>query len=613
MKISRNWLQTFFEKPLPDAQALSDALTFHAFEIESVDTSTSLSARGDAILDVKVTPNRGHDALSHRGIAKEISAILNIPMAKDLPISGDRNSRHTLEPQTDVISVSIEDSKLCPRFTGAYIRGLKVGASPEWLRVRLEAVGQKTINNIVDATNYVMFNIGQPLHAFDLGKLGKKRESYAMTIRLAKKSEKLIGLDDKEYELTSSMLVIEDANAGKIVSIAGIKGGKPTGIDETTTDMFLEAANWDGVTIRKTSQALKLRTDASERFQQVISPELAAYGTRAAADLIVEIAGGEIVGFVDEYPKPQDKREVSVSLEQINGILGTKFTKVDVADVFKRLDLPHHCDEMSSHCMFIVKVPFDRLDIVIPEDLAEEVGRIIGYDKIPAVDLSKFPKKSEINKNFYAAEHTREDLISKGYSEVFTSVFAEKGERAVANKVGGEKPYLRTTLVDGLTEALERNSRNKDLLGLEEVKVFEIGTVWKDGKEAMMIGTADLGGAREEPLRISGVTISRYDELPISPTKRYTSFSKYPFIVRDISLWVPAGTKSGEILEIVRVEAGELLVRSELFDTFEKGEKKSLAFRLVLQSFEKTLTDEEANAVMKRIYTVVKARGWEVR
>ena len=160
MKVSHNWLQTHFDTPLPEAATLADALTFHAFEIESVE--------GD-ILDVKVTPNRGHDCLSHRGIAKEVAAILNIKMKRDPlrePIS--------LEPKSDAVKVVVENQKLCPRFTGAYITGVKVGPSPEWLRKNLEAIGQKSINNIVDITNYVLFDIGQPLHAFDGGKLSEK-------------------------------------------------------------------------------------------------------------------------------------------------------------------------------------------------------------------------------------------------------------------------------------------------------------------------------------------------------------------------------------------------------------------------------------------------------
>lgn len=596
MKISREWLQTFFDTSLPDAQQLADALTFHAFEIESVE--------GD-VLDVKVTPNRGHDGLSHRSIAKELSAILNIPLKQD-PL----RETVSLEPKTNALLVTIEDAKLCPRFTGAYIKDVRIGPSPEWLLKALEAVGQKSINNIVDITNYVMFNIGQPLHAFDVGKLKQKDNIRALNIRLGKYGETLLGLDEKKYTLTPTMLVIEDANAEEVVSIAGIKGGKPTGIDEKTTDMFLEAANWNGVTIRKTSQALKLRTDASDRFQQVISPEFAAYGTAAAAKLITEIAGGEIVGFVDEYPSPQKSWSVSVSTSKVNKVLGTTLTESDVGDAFARLGFLYKQKEET----FIVDVPFERLDITIPEDLIEEVARIVGYDKIPAAPLPAFPKKPEINSNFYAAEKAREELIARGYSEVLTSVFAEKGERAVANKVGGEKPYLRTTLVDGLREAYELNVRSRDLLGLKEIEIFEIGTVWNGGKEVIMLGTADSTGVREEPLRISGDTISRYEELPTSTTERYEPFSKYPFIVRDISMWMPEDPGGvSKVLAIFANEAGMLLRHVNLFDQFKKDGRASYAFRLVLQSFEKTLTDEEANAVMQHIYAAVKASGWEVR
>ncbi|MDO8576245.1 MAG: phenylalanine--tRNA ligase subunit beta [bacterium] len=595
MKISRTWLQTYFEKPLPDAAALADALTFHAFEIESVDGE---------VLDVKVTPNRGHDCLSYRGIAKEVSAILNLPLVPHPYGITDVG----LEPKTDALKVTIENPQLCPRFTAAYIKGIKVGPSPDWLRTALESIGQKSINNIVDATNYVMFNIGQPLHAFDAAKLAEKDGVRALDVRMAKNEEKMLGLDDKEYTVTSSMLVIADGNTGGAVSIAGIKGGKPTGIDEATTAVVLEAANWDGVTIRRTSQALKLRTDASDRFQQVISPELTVYGLRSAVELIVKLAGGEVVGFVDEYPQPQEKRTISVSLSKINAVLGTKLAQENVVDVFKRLDLSH----VQQGEEFVVTVPFDRLDLVIPEDIVEEVGRIVGYDKIPATELAAFPSKPEVNANFYAAERARAELTAKGYSEVFTSVFAEKGERMVANKVDGTHPYLRANLTDGLESALERNVRNKDLLQLYKVKLFEIGTVWRDGEEKVLIGTAEGGGGVSEKL-LEAVDASAYDDLPLSTTERYQPFSRYPFIVRDIALWTPADTESEAVLSIIRAQAGELLVRSEKFDEFKKGEKTSLAFRLVFQSFEKTLTDAEANEIMEKVYAAVKGKGWEVR
>ncbi len=613
MKISRDWLQTFFEKPLPEAQVLADALTFHAFEIESVI---------DDILDVKVTPNRGHDCLSYRGIAKELSAILNVPLKND-PLREDVS----LAPATDAVSVSI-DTPLSARYIAGYIKGVKVGPSPDWLRESLKAIGQKSINNIVDATNYVMFNIGQPLHAFDAGKLSDKggkparpddsgrSGGYAIVVRNARKGEKMLALDDKKYLLNENMLVIVDANEDTVIGIAGVKGGKPAGITEATKNIIIESANFDGVSVRRTAQALKLRTDASDRFQQVISPELAAIGMQQAADLIKTIAGGEVQGFVDVYPSPQRTWSVSVSLEKINDVLGTSLTAQDVEDVWKRFSMIYH----TADPIFTIEVPFERLDLVIAEDLIEEVARIVGYDKIPAVELSKFVGKVEINPNFYAAEKKREELMAQGYSEVITSVFADKGERVVANKVDGMRPYLRSNLTGGLKDALERNVRNKDLLGLKEVKLFEIGTTWRGGKEEIALGVIAEGGEAEEKKLDAVVPASIYEDLPISQTERYQLFSKYPFIVRDIALWVPfdsaqdkPATKPEDVLDVIRSQAGKLLIRSEKFDEFKKGGETSYAFRLVFQSFKKTLTDAEVNAIMEKINSAVAKKDWQVR
>lgn len=600
MKISRQWLQTYFDKQLPEAQELADALMFHAFEVESVE--------GD-VLDVKVTPNRGHDCLSHRGIAKELSAILKIPIKSDPLRAGA-----SLKPRCSDISLYIEDSKLCARYIAGYIRGVKVGKSPEWLKRSLESIGQKSINNIVDAANYVMFNIGQPLHAFDAGQLSRKDRKYAIKVRLAKKGEMMLALDDQEYILTDSTLTIVDGNSDAVIGIAGVKGGKPAGVTESTRDIIIESANFDGASIRKTAAALKLRTDASDRFQQVLSPELAAYGMCAAVDLIHKLAGGELVGFADEYPSTQTQWSVSVSISKVNSILGMTLSDNDIADVFTQLGLPFE----RKYSEFVISIPFERLDLTPPaggpEDLIEEVARIIGYDKIPATELPSLDSargKPEINANFYAAEKAREELMVKGYSEVYTSVFAEEGERAVANKIGGEKPYLRTTLVDNLSEAYERNVRNKDLLGLKEVKLFEIGTVWKDGKEVVMLGSADSAGVREEPLR--GIEAARYDNLPTSTAERYEPFSKYPSIVRDISLWVPRGTNSDEVGRFISNVAGTLVRRCDFFDEFKKENQVSYAFRLVFQSSETTLTDAKVNTIMEQVYSAVMEKGWEVR
>lgn len=611
MKISRDWLQKYFATPLPSAQELADALTFHAFEIESVSDVGLTKSHIDQVLDVKITPNRGHDCLSYCGIAKELSAILNIPLSSG-PLNEEFRKPFTSH-DGHRMSVMIE-SELCQRYIAGLVKGVKIGPSPSWLVERLEVMGQKSVNNVVDATNFVMFNIGQPLHAFGVEKLEMRNEKLDIRIRNARKGETLVALDEKTYTLKEDMLVIADGNADRAIGIAGVKGGKESGIDETTTDIILESANFDGASVRKTAKALGLRTDASQRFEQVISPELAALGMRSAADLILKLAGGEVVGFVDVYPKPQEPHSIEISLEKINQTLGLNLSQEEVANVFTRLGFEHEHEGPT----FVVQTPFERLDLVPPaggtEDLIEEVGRIIGYDAVPALELSPVSGAVPVNQNFAAAESVREQLTALGYSEIFTSVFQDEGERAVLNKVDSVRPFLRSSLTHGLNEAVKKNMQHKDLLGLKEIQLFEIGTVWKNGTEEMMVGiVSEKESAKEDPLSMYVKEVATYDSLPLSTTERYQTFSRYPSITRDIALWVPAETSADDVKAVIQEHATNLCARIDLFDEFKKGERVSFAFRLVFQSFEKTLTDDEVKPHMDAVYAAVKERGFEVR
>ncbi len=598
MLVSKYWLQKFFDTELPETDVLSSAIMLHAFEIDGIEQKGN-----DEVLDIKITPNRGHDALSHRGIAREVSAILKIPLTRD-PLA----ETPVLAPVTTEIQVSIENPEFCSRYIAGYIKNVSVGPSPEWLKRNLEAIGQRSINNIVDATNFVMFNTGQPLHAFDASRLMQKDGTFSIAVRQARAGEKMLALDKKEYEFTEEMSVIADSNKDESIGIAGIKGGMPAGVTEETKDIIIESANFAGVAVRRTAAALKLRTDASARFEQVLSPSLAAFGMHSVAQLIAEIAGGELVGFVDAYPKPQQETYVAVTVEKINSVLGTHLTGADVADVFSRLGLAYKEQEG----VFEVIVPLERLDIAIAEDLIEEVGRITGYDTIAEVALAPIQATPEINASFYATEKAREDLVAQGYSEVFTSVFADKGERAVLNKVDSVKPFMRATLIEGLSEALKKNIPNKDLLGLKEVKLFEIGYVWKGGREILMLGTiGEKQKAEEKPLE--DIAAEKYDALPLSSAIQFKPFSKYPYIVRDIAMWVPAGTESNLVEETIYTAAGDLAQKISLFDRFEKGEKVSLGFRIIFQSFDRTLTEIEVNEVMEKASEALRAKGFEIR
>lgn len=645
MKISYAWLQKYFDAPLPSVEKLSDAITFKAFEIDGVDPVREPSASNGAgqiidwVLDVKVLPDRTHDCLSYRGIAKEVSTILGVPLASD-PLSMSDLRNHSLETKTSTVVVDIKEPDLCPRYVAAHVRGVKVGPSPAWLVSRLASMGQRSVNNVVDATNFVMFNMGQPLHAFDAGKLTEEGGVYSIGVRKAKDGETMLALDGKEYALADSMLVITDAHKDEAVGLAGVKGGAPAGITEETTDIILESANFDGVVTRKTSRALNLRTDASVRFENVISPELAGYGAEAAVALIEKLAGGECLGYTDVYPQKPEPRQVRVSTADVNRLFGTSMSDADVEQIIRRFGWTY----TNTAGVFEIAVPFERLDMAIPEDVAADIGRIYGYEKIPSVVPEQAGEPS-INKRFYYLDRVRQWLVERGFSEVYTSVFVLNGERQVLNKVDSDRPYLRAQIWPNLQEALEMNYRNRDLLGAPDARLFEIGTVWNGGAEKTMLVLGTLGGKQtpkassfladlisefdaKMPTEIPEASIVNldfdsfvenapdplsYKELPTLGDVRYRPFSRYPFIVRDVSFFAPLGTDELEPFTMVMNAAGPLAVRGGMFDRFEKGDKVSFGFRLVFQAEDRTLTDEEANAQMEKVYDVLKGKGYKIR
>ncbi len=605
MKVSRNWLQKYFEKPLPDIDELSNALTFHAFEIEEV--------QGD-MLDVKVLPNRAADCLCHRGIARELSAILDLPLARD-PLREPLPMWDVVRPTP--LTVEIEDPKKCLRYIGAVVRGVKVRPSPEWLREALEAVGQRSINNIVDATNYVMLNIGQPLHAFDAAKLAQKDGVYRIGIRNAKESEKMTTLSNEEFSFTAGTLLITDANTNSAIGIAGVKGGNAAEVMADTTDLIIESANFDGTSVRRTAQSLKLFTEASARFQNRPSPDLAAYGMRDVLALITEVAGGEIVGVVDEYPTKREMGTVSVSTDKVNAVLGSAYTDATMQNVFNRLGLPY----VETDGIFTVTPPFERTDLSIPEDIVEEVGRIEGYEDIKATELPPLTGAPD-QARYRGIERMKDQLIEQGFTEVSTQSFAKKGDVTLANPLDKTKPALRTSLEENLQEALVQAKYHAPLVlaPSEKPKLFEVGTVFsKEGEHLELRMTERVPAWGEDADTVDNLSVAKLEDygkdyMPkqykLAP---YKAFSMYPFIVRDIALWIPTSTNVGRTTSYIRENAGELLVRLDSFDTFEKEGRVSYAFRLVFQSMERTLTDEEVNSIMGGVSEALAKVGYTVR
>lgn len=637
MKVSKNWLQDFIVEKLPETEKLVEGIIMHAFEIEGVEKFGD-----DEIFDVKVLPDRNHYALSHRGVAKEVCAIFNLTF-KDLVPKKDFE-------ELKKISIEILDEKLCRRYCAGYIEGIEMGESPSWLKDRLEAVGQKPINNIVDITNYVMYSLGQPLHAFDADKL-----VGGIKARAGESGEVLDLLDasgvedkkDRVINLGKGECVIAD-DSGPLV-LAGIKGGTKTAINLNTKNILLEAGNFDPVVTRKFSNIYNLRNESSKRFENEITPDYAPEGLQMCIDMILQIAGGELLGVRDIYPRVFEEFKVDVSKDEVEKLLGINIADSDIQSVLKRLNFEFEVKDGR----YYVNVPSDRFDIRLKADLIEEIGRIYGYEHITA-RLPEQISVSQTNKRFIVESIIREFLISSGFAEVYTYVFQPKGEVELENALASDKSFVRSQIKDQLKQALVQNLRYVDLLGLSKVKIFELGAIFTKKGEGLSLAIA-VGYAKkikgETPegeierivkeifkvLKINSgdiaieikdgvvevdlqklIELSSSDlvlpELVKREVKKYTPISVYPFSVRDIAVWTEGEGNEGEIENIIKKHAGDLLQRVTLFDVFSKDGKTSYAYRLVLQSMEKTLEESEINKIMEKITNELNGKnGWEVR
>jgi phenylalanyl-tRNA synthetase beta subunit len=787
MRFSKKWLQSYIEETLPSDQTLSDVITFNAFEVEEV-----ISEGGDSIFDIKVLPNRAHDTLGHRGMARDISALLNLTFIdKAEYYEGERWQRGE-----DVVAplIKIADTKACTRFVSARIDGVTVGESPEWLKGALQAIGQRSISNIVDITNYVQFSINKPMHAYDANLVS----GGTLEARFAKEGETLRTLDDKELTLSGKTLVIADSE--KPLGLAGIKGGKFSGVSTSTTSLILESANFNSSLIRKTANFYNIKTDASKRFENGIDDSLVEEGLRMTIALIQKVCPeAKVSELVVEGNKKSWDYVVSVSEKEVNNLLGTSLTNDEIGKILSRLgfvyekktlkemiekrievtegatyknpssmrlDAPNFfsCSSFVSFLFngvwqpsisidkyvygekieekdlkwgdlifsnsgegriyyesvdflpgtkvesgidhvgmyrgegkvlhiskgtnkvveeelgtsssfkgaslyarlaevdeerFFVSIPNERLDLRIKEDLIEEIARVYGLSNIKGA-IPKLNKNGLPHKRLYYETKIKNILFANGFSEIYTYTFGDKGEVTLTKAVM-DKKKLRTNLSDGVKEAFTMNLNNAPLLGVKEVHVFEFGNVFTKESETRNFCFALDDGAKKSNFSDSAdlilseikrelvlphleyeVTSSKpymveinFDELLSSlpePFENvflsedvkesgmkvvYKSVSQYPFIVRDIAVWVPKeisfGLLQSEIEKVLEGDKNLLAREVTLFDEFTKEERTSYAFRLVIQSHEKTLTDEEANAVANKVYEYLKGNGYEVR
>ena len=610
MKISYNWLQNYFEEKLPEPQVIADGIVFHSFEVEEIE-----KIGDDTVFEIKILPDRAHDCLCHFGIAKEISAIFDL---KILPTQGVGKVGKTGEvevlPTQGVGASGLEievKSDKCLRYMGRVVKDVKVGASPEWLSNALVSIGQKSINNIVDATNYVMFDIGNPIHAFDLDKLASSK----IIVEPAKNDEKFVLLDGREVVLDESMLTIRDERDALV--IAGVKGGKKAEIDNNTKNIMIEVANFEPVSTRKTAGKLGIFTDSAKRFENEIPPLLAPFAMDKITDLVLKIAGGEVYEVVDIYKNEEKVKKVSFSESYLERMLGIKIPKESICDILERFDYKYTNDGD----IFEVEIPFLRLDLDGPHDMVEEIGRIYGYDKVTPV-LPKIDFEIKENKTWVDMTLARDYLVSQGYREVMNYTFADKGDVEVMASAS-DKNFLRTNLSDGMKRSFELNKLNLPFLGDSEVKIFDIGKVFPKGVEVLNVCFINKKEIKEMSLE---EFISQTGALPQENPRHglgeeeepsavpFKMWSVYPFMYRDIAVWLPRGTDKENLKKIFTEEGTELLVKEPyLFDSFEKGDKTSFAYRLVFQSYERTLTDEEINSIMTKIYEKIIFFGWEIR
>ncbi len=628
MKVSYTWLSKYFDKKLPTPEKLTELFNIHFSEVEGVE-----KIGDDTVLDVKVLPDRAHYALGHKGVAYETHVITGIPLGKivseELVFPTDKK---ITAPKVEI------KSSLCRRYIARKIENIKIGKSPETIARSLETIGQKSINNVVDMMNYVMYDVGQPLHAFDADKV-----KGTIIVRLAKEGETMVTLDNRDIVLLTSDLVITDDEG--VLAIAGVKGGKRAEVNASTKDIIIEAANFDPTTVRRTATRLNLRTDASKRYENEITSELAFAGMENVTKLIADhVKGVKISPTNDVYPYKAQMWSVEITLSEISEMLGAKILEKEVLDILSRVAL----DVENKKGTITVHVPPERLDLKIKEDVADEVGRLYGYDKIPSALPPKISGNLPIDKTFYHAEKVKNILVGLGFSEVQTYTLAAKGAFAISYPMASDKSALRESLSPRMTEALTRNALNAPILGLKDVKIFEIGKVFPKTGERMSlaIGSTSEKLVKEALVALnipnakivnkiseidfdeivsklpSAENISDLNFISLSKDKKYKPFSAYPFIVRDIAFFVPENTKEEEVLSTLSAVTksgaeynGEYLVVKgpDCFDRFSKDGKTSFAFRMIFQSRVRTLSDEEVNGYMAIIQGLIASKDWEVR
>ncbi len=631
----------------------------------------------DTCVEFEITSNRS-DCMSVTGLAREAAATfgrefrLCEPEVK--PGHGDVN---------DHLKVQIFEPDKCYRYSGAVVENVRVKESPRWLRERLRASGVRPISNIVDITNYVMLEYGQPMHAFDLRYL----EGNEVNVRNAKNGEKITTLDGVERELNDTMLVIADKN--KPVAVAGVMGGEYSGIMDDTTTIVFESACFNGISVRRTAKALGMRTEASSRYEKELDPGATMRALKRALELVQELDAGDVVNGVEDcFVKPKDEVKVKFDYKWINDFIGIDLSEEEQKKILEKIEFRFDDDGN------IIAPPF-RNDIEHIADISEEVARFYGYHNIPNRQLSGVAN-GKLTDSQKFIKCINETLISCGCSEISTFSFispkaydrirlakddAKRNSVVIMNPLGEDTSIMRTTILPSMLEVLARNYNHKNA----SASLYEIGTVYEPtqaGKLPVEKQKAVIGlyGNAADYYTLKGIVekllytlnTAEYDIVPVSdnPTfhpgrtsefrigdqvlatlgevhpeaaenygidervyiaeidvetayenkmaaRTHKALPKFPAVTRDLAFVCDRDIPVLTLEKEIRGAVGKTLESVKLFDVYEgeqiESGKKSVAFNIQMRSADKTLTDEEADAAMKRIVKTLGKMGISLR
>ncbi|MDP1884240.1 MAG: phenylalanine--tRNA ligase subunit beta [Candidatus Moranbacteria bacterium] len=447
----------------------------------------------DVILDIDILPNRAHDCLGYVGVAYEITAIEN--RGFDYDYSGLKLPK----VKSKKLKVEVADKELCPRYIGAVMENIEVKESPQWMQAKLSASGIRPINNIVDATNFVMLELGQPMHAFDFEKVSGMKskipnyksqinpksqiQTCNIIVRRAKEGEEIKLLDDEVKKLDKDNLVI--ANNKEVLAIAGVMGGLNSGVNPETQTIILESASFNAVSVRKTRVGLGLKTDASDRFEKDIDPNLAEKAMVRAVEIIEHIAGGKLEGIADIYPKKVKPWKIKLDLEYANKLLGENIPFKRSIQILKSLGM----DISGKDGKLTVGIPTYRVDIKTQEDLIEEIGRIFGYENIKSQPMVAPLVPAKVNKERFFERNVKNTLAGLGFDEVYNySFYGQKDANdcalgeikhlELANPMNPGQQLMRVSLIPNILKNVRDNLRN-----FKSFNIFESGRVyWPDGE-----------------------------------------------------------------------------------------------------------------------------------